>query len=312
MSGISSKQHYHKQLLSFLRSLALEKSEKSEKNVKSEKSDESEKKEKNEKFEKSEKNGKTAKVEKMKRMKRVKIGKKKLKWCHRGVGIPQGYLHVAPMRVPQEVSLLFACAGIFFSFSYFAVLQEDVYKKPYGEEEERFKFTFLALAVERGINALIALLGVALLGSSRCKIPHTQIFMSGISQMLAMAGSNESLRYVSFATQVCCTPFSRPPPPMAHADCHLMTPHAVCSGVGEVVQNGPRDAWRPDTGWQIIHVHGVRASAHDYTWGLHLQLWWLKEGQRRQRLFLWPGSDCLLSLHGCGHWWSTGQGAPPV
>ncbi|KAL1526530.1 hypothetical protein AB1Y20_015239 [Prymnesium parvum] len=106
------------------------------------------------------------------------------------------------MAVPKELSLLFACSGIFFSFSYFAVLQEDVYKKPYGEAAERFQFTFLALAVERGVNALIALLGVLLLGSSGCRIPHKEIAASGVSQMLAMAGSNESLRYVSFATQV--------------------------------------------------------------------------------------------------------------
>ena len=102
----------------------------------------------------------------------------------------------------EVLSLLFACSGIFFSFSYFAVLQEDVYKKPYGEDKERFAFTFLALAVERGVNALIALLGMVLLGGSGVKIPHREIFNSGVSQMLAMAGSNEALRYVSFATQV--------------------------------------------------------------------------------------------------------------
>ena len=104
------------------------------------------------------------------------------------------------MAIPNEVKLLIACSGIFFSFSYFAVLQEDVYKKEYGGE--KFKFTFLALAVERGVNALIALAGVMALGTSGCKIPKLDIFYSGISQMLAMAGSNEALRYVSFATQV--------------------------------------------------------------------------------------------------------------
>jgi len=102
----------------------------------------------------------------------------------------------------KELQLLIACAGIFFSFSYFAVLQEDVYKKKYGEAQERFGYTFLALAIERGINALIALIGVIGLGGSGCKIPHMDIFNSGVSQMLAMAGSNEALRYVSFATQV--------------------------------------------------------------------------------------------------------------
>jgi len=100
------------------------------------------------------------------------------------------------------VKLLIACSGIFFSFSYFAVLQEDVYKKKYGPNEERFSATLLAILVERGINALIALVGVMALGSSGVKIPTTDIFSSGVSQMLAMAASNEALRYVSFPTQV--------------------------------------------------------------------------------------------------------------
>merc|ERR1719247_3928586 len=41
-----------------------------------------------------------------------------------------------------------------------------------------------------------------LLGGSGAKIPHSEIFNSGISQMLAMAASNEALRYISFPTQV--------------------------------------------------------------------------------------------------------------
>mmetsp|Transcript_3762 Transcript_3762/g.12104 ORF Transcript_3762/g.12104 Transcript_3762/m.12104 type:complete len:324 (-) Transcript_3762:44-1015(-) len=108
--------------------------------------------------------------------------------------------------VADAFKLLFACAGIFASFSYFAVLQEDVYKKEYGGSDkvkgEKFAFTFLALTAERGINAAIALLGMAVLGGSGIKIPHKEIFNSGISQMLAMAASNEALRYVSFPTQV--------------------------------------------------------------------------------------------------------------
>ncbi len=68
------------------------------------------------------------------------------------------------VEVPEKAKLAFACAGIFFSFSYFAVLQEDVYKKPYSGEY--FKYTFLALVCERGINAAIGALGVLLLGGS--------------------------------------------------------------------------------------------------------------------------------------------------
>eukprot|EP00316_Scyphosphaera_apsteinii_P008716 CAMPEP_0119299462 /NCGR_PEP_ID=MMETSP1333-20130426/1535_1 /TAXON_ID=418940 /ORGANISM="Scyphosphaera apsteinii, Strain RCC1455" /LENGTH=441 /DNA_ID=CAMNT_0007300907 /DNA_START=26 /DNA_END=1351 /DNA_ORIENTATION=+ len=101
---------------------------------------------------------------------------------------------------PKELKLAFGAAGIFLSFSVFAVLQEDVYKKAYGGEY--FASTFFALVVERGINALTALLGDRLLGSSGLVIPYIEIFNSGISQMLAMAASNEALRFVSYPTQV--------------------------------------------------------------------------------------------------------------
>ena len=107
----------------------------------------------------------------------------------------------APMVVlPRSLQLAIGCGGIFFSFSYFAVLQEDVYKKEYGGEH--FKYTFLALVAERGVNAAIGLLGMMVFGGSGLSIPHRDIFTSGISQMLAMAGSNEALRYVSYPTQV--------------------------------------------------------------------------------------------------------------
>lgn len=114
------------------------------------------------------------------------------------------HIHAAlPAITKVTLTLPRSCVcsgGIFFSFSYFAVLQEDVYKKEYGGEY--FKYTFIALIAERGINALIALIGVCCLGGSGLVIPHRDIFVSGVSQMFAMAGSNEALRYVSYPTQV--------------------------------------------------------------------------------------------------------------
>jgi hypothetical protein len=103
------------------------------------------------------------------------------------------------MQLPTEAKLILGSAGIFLSFSVFAVLQEDVYKKAYGGEF--FAFTFFALLVERGINALTAFAGVSSLGKSGLLIPYKDIFNSGVSQMLAMAASNEALRYVSYPTQ---------------------------------------------------------------------------------------------------------------
>ena len=55
------------------------------------------------------------------------------------------------------------------------------------------------MIAERGVNALIGALGVCVLGGSGLTIPHRD---PSASEMLAMAGSNEALRYVSYPTQV--------------------------------------------------------------------------------------------------------------
>jgi solute carrier family 35 (UDP-galactose transporter), member B1 len=107
---------------------------------------------------------------------------------------------LSKISLPKEVQLLIASAGIFLSFSFFAIKQEDVYKRAYGGEY--FAYTFFALVIERGINALVALIGMMALGKSGLRIPHLDIFNSGVSQVVAMAASNEALRYVSYPTQV--------------------------------------------------------------------------------------------------------------
>ena len=103
-------------------------------------------------------------------------------------------------EMPSSVAMLIGAAGIFFSYSVMAIFQEDVYKKLYGGD--KFAFTFFVLVIDRGLNALSALLGIQLLGTSGLKIPLLDIFYSGVSQMFAMATSNEALRYVSYPTQV--------------------------------------------------------------------------------------------------------------
>jgi len=58
------------------------------------------------------------------------------------------------------------------------------------------------MVAERGVNAVVALVFIMIFGGSGFKIPTGDIFLSGASQMLAMAASNEALRYVSYPTQV--------------------------------------------------------------------------------------------------------------
>ena len=134
----------------------------------------------------------------------------------RGVGSPAASKPASKgvSRVATEFKLVFAVAGIFFAFSAFAVLQEDVYRSSYGGE--RFRATFLVLIVERGVNTLVGLIGTLVVrwGSNdrtrgeskstatKMKVPFFEIATSGISQMAAMAAANEALRFVSFPTQV--------------------------------------------------------------------------------------------------------------
>jgi len=100
----------------------------------------------------------------------------------------------------KAANAAFATAGIFAAFSYFAIAQEDVYKKTYGGA--RFASTFFVLACERAVNVMCALGMMAIFGGSKVKTPKMEIFKSGASQMFAMAASNEALRYVSYPTQV--------------------------------------------------------------------------------------------------------------
>ena len=104
--------------------------------------------------------------------------------------------------IPAPIKLLIGAAGIFACYAYSATLTEDVYKARYGEEQEKFQYTLLTLLFERGISALVGLLGIMLFGGSGLKVPYMDITYSGVTQSLAMYGSNEALRFVSFPTQV--------------------------------------------------------------------------------------------------------------
>lgn len=105
------------------------------------------------------------------------------------------------------IKMSIAVAGIFGSFGYFAILQEDLFKKQYGadakgEGGQKFKSTFFMMVAERGINALVAMVFLVIGGGSKCMVPVAEIAVSGGTQMMAMASSNEALRYVSYPTQV--------------------------------------------------------------------------------------------------------------
>ena len=125
---------------------------------------------------------------------------------YRGVLKNSGFNFVGGKNVfglmSRELELIVCCVGVFVSFSLFAVMQEDVYEAQGENGGERFSMTFFALVFERAVNALCALLAIFVFGGSGYKLPLKEIFHSGSSQMLAMAASNEALRYVSYPMQV--------------------------------------------------------------------------------------------------------------
>ncbi len=59
------------------------------------------------------------------------------------------------VKIPEPMKLVIAIGGIFGSFSYFALLQEDLFKKQY--DGQKFKSTFFMMVAERGVNAIVAL-----------------------------------------------------------------------------------------------------------------------------------------------------------
>ena len=207
------------------------------------------------------------------------------------------------MAIPTELKLIIAVSGIFFSFSYSAVKQEDLYKTSYGTDAEgnggeRFAFTFLALVVERGINALVALVGVLAFGGSGVKIPQLDIFNSGVSQMLAMASSNEALRYVSYATQVLGK--SGKMVPVMVGGILLGGKRYSASEYAQVRRDATR---RPTERARASDSPRARRSAGDAGDGrrARLQLWRQVE-KGRLRLVLRPASHPRLARLGCDHW----------
>jgi hypothetical protein len=70
------------------------------------------------------------------------------------------------VELPKAVKMVIAVGGIFVSFGYFALLQEDLFKKSYGGE--RFKSTFFMMVAERGVNALVALFFLLVTDPSNC------------------------------------------------------------------------------------------------------------------------------------------------
>ena len=106
------------------------------------------------------------------------------------------------MALPSFVTLIIGVAGVFGAFSFFAMLQQDVYKKEY--DGDKFTQTLFMMACERSMNSLVAFIGMTVFGGSGFKIPYQEMTISGVTQMISMSASNEALRYVSFTTQVLC------------------------------------------------------------------------------------------------------------
>jgi hypothetical protein len=114
-------------------------------------------------------------------------------------------------EMPQTMALIVGAAGIFLSFSFFAVMQEDVYKKAYGDEF--FKATFFALILERGINAAVAAFGVKMLGKSGLAIPHADIFKCAHPpHRFLLAARTHSMRASSLRQTQCCDCHDSPQP----------------------------------------------------------------------------------------------------
>lgn len=110
----------------------------------------------------------------------------------------------------NENTKFIVCAfGIFFSYFYFAIIQERITRGSYGEEinedgtkGERFTFTLALVGVQCLVNWMFAK-GMLLARPQKQDTTHTGYYASSaLTYLLAMISSNMALRWVPYPTQV--------------------------------------------------------------------------------------------------------------
>jgi len=100
---------------------------------------------------------------------------------------------------------LAVCAiGIFFSYLFFGIIQEWITRHKYGENNERFTYTYCLVFVQCVANAIVSKVILSQLSrdsqhdtTSRWMYP-----MCALTYLCAMLASNEALQHVSYPTQV--------------------------------------------------------------------------------------------------------------
>jgi len=109
----------------------------------------------------------------------------------------------------ERTKFIICALGIFFCYSYFAVLQEKITRDPYGHDVnedgskgERFSYALTLVAVQCLCNWIFAKGMLLAQPQKEDKTPTFYYISSSLTYLLAMVTSNVALRWVPYPTQV--------------------------------------------------------------------------------------------------------------
>jgi len=109
----------------------------------------------------------------------------------------------------SELLFLFCAGGIYLTYGYFAVLQEEINLEQFGPDKVKFKNTMFLVFLQCVANAIVSWLTVVFLEVKVDKTPRTQYLWVALSYVTAMFCTNFSIQYVNYPTMVlakCCKP----------------------------------------------------------------------------------------------------------
>jgi UDP-galactose transporter B1 len=107
-------------------------------------------------------------------------------------------------KLYQVLDMAMCIAGIYASFMIMSVYQERVTRRPYGEDERKFKFPLFLVFAQCVLNSLVAYVRMRLTPSERSKsqVPSHIYAMTAFAYVMATISSNAALGYVNYPTQV--------------------------------------------------------------------------------------------------------------
>eukprot|EP01129_Flabellula_baltica_P002676 TRINITY_DN12497_c0_g1_i1.p1 TRINITY_DN12497_c0_g1~~TRINITY_DN12497_c0_g1_i1.p1 ORF type:complete len:313 (-),score=41.68 TRINITY_DN12497_c0_g1_i1:33-971(-) len=107
------------------------------------------------------------------------------------------------MSLHNEIKLLICTIGVIFTFLYYGILQEAVYRVPYHDSgsEEYFTYTFILIFFKVLMNSVISFIPLVYKKDIKGPVPLLDYCRPATSQLVASYLADIALQYVSYPTR---------------------------------------------------------------------------------------------------------------